>query len=57
MKSEFFTRRPSSSGKEDRHEIVTLGSGEITGTAELRDSTSRALLARQEPMQLSPGVY
>jgi len=36
--------RPGSGGEDDGHEIVTLGSGEVTGTAELRDSTSRALL-------------
>lgn len=40
--------RPGSEGKDDGHEITTLGSGEITGAAELRDSQTRALLVLLE---------
>jgi hypothetical protein len=40
--------RPGSEGKDDEHEIITLGTGEITGAAELRDSQTRALLVLLE---------
>ena len=49
--------RPGSGGKDDGHEIVTLGSGEITGTAELRDSTSRALLILLEGQRVAGEEY
>ncbi len=49
--------RPGSSGKEDGYEIVTLGSGEITGTVELRDSPSRALLVLIEGQRVAGEEY
>ncbi len=49
--------RPGSGGKDDGHEIVTLGSGEVTGTAELRDSTSRALLILLEGQRVAGEEY
>jgi hypothetical protein len=36
---------------------VTLGSGEVTGTAELRDSTSRALLILLEGERVAGEEY
>ena len=36
--------RPGSSGTSGGHEIITLGSGEISGSTELRDSKTRELL-------------
>jgi hypothetical protein len=49
--------RPGSDGTDDGHEIVTLGSGEVTGTAELRDSTSRALLILLEGQKVAGKEY
>jgi hypothetical protein len=49
--------RPGSDGSDDGHEIVTLGSGEITGTAELRDSMSRALLILIEGERVAGEEY
>jgi hypothetical protein len=49
--------RPGSDGTDDGHEIVTLGSGEVTGTAELRDSTSRALLILLEGERVAGEEY
>ena len=49
--------RPGSDGTDDGHEIVTLGSGEVTGTAELRDSTSRALLILIEGQRVAGKEY
>ncbi len=49
--------RPGSDGTDDGHEIVTLGSGEVTGTAELRDSTSRALLLLIEGQRVAGEEY
>ncbi len=49
--------RPGSGGEDDGHEIVTLGSGEVTGTAELRDSTSRALLILIEGQRVAGEEY
>ena len=49
--------RPGSDGDDDGHEIVTLGSGEITGSAELRDSNSRALLILIEGERVAGEEY
>ena len=49
--------RPGSDGTDDGHQIVTLGSGEVTGTAELRDSTSRALLILLEGERVAGEEY
>jgi len=49
--------RPGSDGTDDGHEIVTLGSGEVTGTAELRDSNSRALLILLEGERVAGEEY
>ncbi len=49
--------RPGSDGEDDGHEIVTLGSGEVTGTAELRDSTTRALLILIEGQRVAGEEY
>lgn len=49
--------RPGSDGSDDGHEIVTLGSGEVTGTAELRDSMSRALLILIEGERVAGEEY
>ncbi len=49
--------RPGSDGTDDGHEIVTLGSGEVTGTAELRDSTSRTLLLLLEGQKVAGKEY
>jgi hypothetical protein len=49
--------RPGSDGTDDGHEIITLGSGEVTGAAELRDSTSRALLILLEGERVAGEEY
>jgi hypothetical protein len=49
--------RPGSDGTDDGHEVITLGSGEVTGTAELRDSTSRALLILLEGERVAGEEY
>ncbi len=49
--------RPGSGGTDDGHEIITLGSGEVTGAAELRDSTSRALLILLEGERVAGEEY
>lgn len=40
--------RPGSEGESDGHQITTLGSGEVTGSVELRDSQTRSLLVLLE---------
>jgi hypothetical protein len=49
--------RPGSDGSDDGHEVVTLGSGEVTGKAELRDSTSRTLLILLEGERVAGEEY
>jgi hypothetical protein len=49
--------RPGSDGTDDGHEVITLGSGEVTGAAELRDSTSRALLILLEGERVAGEEY
>jgi hypothetical protein len=49
--------RPGSGDSDDGHEIVTLGSGEVTGKAELRDSTSRTLLILLEGERVAGEEY
>jgi hypothetical protein len=49
--------RPGSDGTDDGHEIITLGSGEVTGAAELRDSNSRALLILLEGERVAGEEY